>query len=82
MTSTPELITITPETSGGLVTIELTTRPRPLTTTLANIGLERLPDIATPSPPPAKSASDGSARHEVAPDEGVAAGRSRLRRLR
>ena len=47
ITSTPELITITPEPAGGcLVTIELTTRPQHLTTTLAAIGLERLPDIA------------------------------------
>ncbi len=50
VTSTPELITITPEPAGGsLVTIELTTRPRHLTTTLAAIGLDLVP--ATPSNP-------------------------------
>jgi len=50
VTSTPELITITPEPAGGsLVTIELTTRPRHLTTTLAAIGLDLVHD--TPSNP-------------------------------
>ena len=44
ITSTPELITITPEPAGGcLVTIELTTRPHHLTTTLTTIGLGRIP---------------------------------------
>jgi len=43
-------ITITPEPAGGcLVTIELTTRPHHLTTTLTAIGLDRVPD--TPENP-------------------------------
>ena len=43
VTSTPDLITITPEPAGGsLITIELTTRPRHLTTTLTTIGLDRI----------------------------------------
>ena len=50
VTSSPELITITPEPAGGcLVTIELTTRPHHLTTTLTAIGLDRVPD--TPGNP-------------------------------
>jgi hypothetical protein len=41
VTSTPDLITITPNPAGAgsLVTIEVTTHPRQLTTTLTTIGL-------------------------------------------
>ncbi len=40
VTSTPDLITITPDQGGGsVVTVELTTHPHQLTTTLTAIGL-------------------------------------------
>ncbi len=41
VTSAPDLITVTPAptVAGSLVTVELTTRPRQLTTTLTAIGL-------------------------------------------
>jgi hypothetical protein len=51
VTSTPDLITITPEPAGGsLVTIELTTHPTHLTTTLTAIGIEPLRDQEIPEP--------------------------------
>ena len=55
VTSTPDLITITPEPAGGsLITIELTTRPHHLTTTLGAIGLTPI----TGPPPRAPTADD------------------------
>jgi len=41
VTSTPDLITVTPDQAGAgsLVTVELTTHPHQLTTTLTAIGL-------------------------------------------
>ncbi|CAA9233855.1 MAG: hypothetical protein AVDCRST_MAG76-1323 [uncultured Acidimicrobiales bacterium] len=53
VTSIPDLITITPDAGGGsLVTIELTTHPHRLTTTLTAIGLH-------PAPPPDRPDSPG-----------------------
>ena len=44
VTSSPELITVTPEPAGGsLVTVELTTRPHHITTTLTAIGVGPVP---------------------------------------
>ena len=48
--STPDLITISPTEGGSLVTVELTTHPRQLTTTLTAIGLR-------PAPPPERPGS-------------------------
>ncbi len=56
VTSTPDLITITPEPAGGsLITIELTTHPHQLTTTLTAIGLTAL----RPEAPTSPGADDG-----------------------
>jgi len=56
VTSSPDLITITPEPAGGsLVTAELTTHPAHLSTILIAIGLTLL----GPDPPPSPGADDG-----------------------
>jgi hypothetical protein len=55
VTSTPDLITITPEPAGGrLITIELTTRPHRLATVLTGMGLTLL----RPQPPDIPAAGD------------------------
>lgn len=57
ITSTPDLITITPDSggTGSLISIELTTRPHRLTTTLTAIGLTALPA----DPPRSPGGDDG-----------------------
>lgn len=56
VTSTPDLVTITPEPAGGsLVTIELTTHPTHLTTTLTAVGL----NLLRAEPPTSPGADDG-----------------------
>jgi hypothetical protein len=59
MTSTPDLITITPaddpDEGGSQVTVDLTTRPRHLRITFSTIGLT---DV-TADPPPSPAAGDG-----------------------
>lgn len=51
VTSSPELITITPEPAGGsLVTIEVTTRPRHLSAALTTLGLTLLRSDTPTSP--------------------------------
>jgi len=56
VTSTPDLITITPEPAGGcLITIELTTHPHQLTVTLTSIGLTLL----RPDRPESPGGDDG-----------------------
>ncbi len=57
VTSAPDLITVTPDHGGGgsLVTVELTTHPRQLTTTLTAIGLTAVPA----DPPHSPGGDDG-----------------------
>ena len=54
VTSTPDLITVTPDqVGGGVVTVELTTHPHQLTVTLTAIGL-----TAVPADPPLSPGGD------------------------
>ena len=65
VTSSPELITITPEPAGGsLVTVELTTHPWHLTTVLTAIGLTCLGPghLAHPFGGESEDGSDGTIR--------------------